>query len=394
MNKHYDVVVVGGGMVGATLAVALSQPKSLNIAVIEAYPPAELSAKDNFDVRVSALTKTSEALLSKLGIWSLLQTERICPFSNMHVWETQNSQVHFDSADIGEASLGHIVENLNLQNAALKVCQQHTNIDIYTGIKPIDFRDQTLHFDNEDKLSADLVIGADGANSQLREWKNIAFKGWDYQQSGVVCTVTTEHPHQHTAWQRFLPEGPLAFLPLADPYQCSIVWTNSSEEADLLCQLDDDKFKDILGNQFDFTLGDITSVSERHQFPLKLRHATNYVDTGFAIVGDAAHTIHPLAGQGVNIGLLDAVSLAETVISAHDNGRNIASLNTLKKYQRRRKADNLIVQFTMDGFKRLFQQDLEPITGLRQFGLRTVNKIAPLKQFFMKTAASNRLNNS
>lgn len=391
MSTHFDVIVVGGGMVGATLTTALAQNSSLKIALIEAYPPAEFTPSDPFDVRVSALTKTSESLLKQIGIWHLLNHQRVCPFSNMHVWETQRSQIHFDAAEQGQASLGHIVENRNLQNAALTACRQHNNVTLFTGITPTELGEQCLLFDNGQQLTADLIVGADGANSQLRQWKGIDFKGWEYNQSGIVCTVTTEKPHQHTAWQRFLPEGPLAFLPLADPHQCSIVWTNSNEEADLLSQLDDERFKSILAKQFEFTLGDIKSVTKRAQFPLKLRHATDYVATGFALVGDAAHTIHPLAGQGVNIGLLDALSLADTVKAAHDKGRNIGSLNTLKKYQRQRKADNLMVQFTMDGLKRLFQQDSSPLTKLRQFGLSTVNKLPPLKHFFMNSASQQRI---
>jgi len=391
MSTHFDVIVVGGGMVGASLTAALAQQSELKIALIEAHPPAEFTPSDPFDVRVSALTKTSESLLKQIDIWHLLNHERVCPFSDMHVWETQRSQIHFDAAEQGEASLGHIVENRNLQNAALSACRQHTNVTIFSGITPTQIDEQTLFFDNNQQLTAELIVGADGANSQLRQWKGISVTEKDYLQSGVVCTVTTEKPHQHTAWQRFLPEGPLAFLPLSDPQQCSIVWSNSTEEADLLCELDDESFKQVLEKQFEFTLGNIISVSQRFKFPLKRRHATHYVETGFAIVGDAAHTIHPLAGQGVNIGLLDAVSLADTVKAAHTKGRSIGSLNTLKKYQRQRKADNIAVQLSMDGFKYLFQQEFEPIIKLRQLGLSTINKLTPIKQLMMKAAAGKRI---
>lgn len=392
MSQNYDVLIVGGGMVGSTLAVALSQSASLKIALVEAFPPAPLQETDPFELRVSALTKTSEALLKRLNIWPFLQAQRLSEFTGMHVWETQSSHVHFDAAEIGEASLGHIVENRNLQLAATQACAQQSNIELFNKQKPVTLNEQTLTLENGLELTADLIIAADGANSQLRQWKDISFDGWDYQQSGIVCTVTTEKPHQHTAWQRFLAEGPLAFLPLADPHQCSIVWTNSTEEAELLCKLDDDAFKDILAKQFEHTLGEIVSVSERASFPLKLRHSDHYVEPGFALVGDAAHTIHPLAGQGVNIGLLDAITLANTVKEAHSQSRNIGSLHTLQKYQRKRKADNLLVQFTMDGIKRLFNHSLAPIQAIRRFGLQTVNKTPLLKLFFMKSAAGNRLN--
>jgi 2-polyprenylphenol 6-hydroxylase len=393
MNQHYDVIIVGGGMVGATLAAALSEQQSLNIALIEAREVSPLLDTDKPDLRVSALTQASEILLKNLAIWPLLKENRISPFSNMKVWETQSSLLHFDSADIGEKLLGNIVENRNLQLASLQRCQQQKNIEFLCPAKPAALSKNSLTLEDGRKLTADLIVGADGVQSLLRDWKYIQVHGWDYQQSAVVCTVTTEKSHQKTAWQRFLPEGPLAFLPLKDEYQCSIVWSNSTEEAELLSKLDDDKFKSILEKAFQHTLGDIVDVSKRANFPLKLRHADHYIEQGFALVGDAAHTIHPLAGQGVNIGLLDAATLAEIVIAAHQKGRNIGSLHTLKKYQRRRKGDNLAMQFTMDAFKRVFASDLEPIRWARRIGLKTVNQSSLLKNLFMHQASGHRFAN-
>jgi 2-octaprenylphenol hydroxylase len=387
---HYDVIIVGGGMVGSTLAVALSQQSSLNIALIEANALPQAIENNQYDLRVSALSSASQTLLKNLAIWPLLQAERIAAYTDMHVWETPTSQVHFDCADIGEPLLGHIVENRNIQRAAIQRCQQINNISLIYPTKPIELVEQKLVLENGQTLSADLIVAAEGANSPLRQWKNIAFDGWDYQQSAIVCTVTTEKHHQNTAWQRFLPEGPLAFLPLADPHQCSIVWTNSTEEAELLTALTDERFKSLLKRQFNNELGDIVSVSARAQFPLRRRHAKHYVEPGFALVGDAAHTIHPLAGQGVNIGLLDAASLAETVVEAHQKGRNIGSMHTLSKYQRHRKGDNMMMQLAMDGFKHLFTSDKEPLKQLRRFGLTSVDKTAWLKNIFMHNASGYR----
>jgi 2-octaprenylphenol hydroxylase len=387
---HYDVIIVGGGMVGSTLAVALSQQSSLNIALIEANALPQAIENNQYDLRVSALSSASQTLLKNLAIWPLLQAERIAAYTDMHVWETPTSQVHFDCSDIGEPLLGHIVENRNIQRAAIQRCQQINNISLIYPTKPIELVEQKLVLENGQTLSADLIVAAEGANSPLRQWKNIAFDGWDYQQSAIVCTVTTEKHHQNTAWQRFLPEGPLAFLPLADPHQCSIVWTNSTEEAELLTALTDERFKSLLKRQFNNELGDIVSVSARAQFPLRRRHAKHYVEPGFALVGDAAHTIHPLAGQGVNIGLLDAASLAETVIEAHQKGRNIGSMHTLSKYQRHRKGDNMMMQLAMDGFKHLFTSDKEPLKQLRRFGLTSVDKTAWLKNIFMHNASGYR----
>jgi 2-polyprenylphenol 6-hydroxylase len=393
MNQHYDVIIVGGGMVGATLAVALGEQSDLKIALIEAFPPSPLNEFDQPDLRVSALTRASETLLKNLEIWQQLIPSRTSQFTDMKVWETNASSLHFDSAEIGEPLLGNIVENRHLQQACLARCKQIPTIDFMCPAKPTSFAGNTLTLEDGRKLTAELVVGADGARSPLREWAEIETHGWDYQQSAVVCTVTTEHSHQQTAWQRFLPEGPLAFLPLSDPHQCSIVWSNSTEEAELLCQLDDDVFKDTLARAFENTLGEIKKVSQRASFPLKLRHADHYVESGFALVGDAAHTIHPLAGQGVNIGFLDAATLAEVVVEAHTKSREIGSLHTLNKYQRRRKGDNLAMQMTMDAFKRVFDSELEPVRWARRFGLQTVNNSILLKKLFMHQASGYRFAN-
>ena len=393
MSPHYDVIIVGGGMVGATLAVALGEKSDLKIALIEAFPPSPLNEFDQPDLRVSALTRASETLLKNLSIWQQLIPGRISQFTDMKVWETTSSALHFDSAEIGEPLLGNIVENRHLQQACLARCKQISTIDFLCPAKPTSFTGNTLTLEDGRRLTADLIVGADGAHSPLREWAEIKTHGWDYQQSAVVCTVTTEHSHQQTAWQRFLPEGPLAFLPLSDPHQCSIVWSNSTDEAELLCQLDDDTFKDTLTKAFGNRLGKVKQVSQRAKFPLKLRHADHYIESGFALVGDAAHTIHPLAGQGVNIGFLDAATLAEIVVDAHQKGRKIGSLHTLNKYQRRRKGDNLAMQMTMDAFKRIFGSDLEPVRWARRFGLQTVNNSTLLKKLFMQQASGFRFAN-
>ena len=217
MSSHYDVVVVGAGMVGATVAAALSQEPSLRIALIEAFPLKPISQQDPADLRVSAINRASETLFKNLGIWQNLIPSRLGPFTDMKVWETQSSLVHFDSADIGEAMLGHIIENRHLQQACLSRCMQSNNIDFLCPEKPISLSDNQLELESGLKLTANLIIGSDGARSQIRDWAEIKSKGWDYDQSGVVCTVTTEKPHLQTARQRFLEEGPLAFLPLADP---------------------------------------------------------------------------------------------------------------------------------------------------------------------------------
>lgn len=393
MSQHYDVVIVGAGMVGSLLAVALSTEQKLKIALIEPVEPKPIIENDPADLRVSAISQASEQLLKNLTIWPHFIQSRLSPFTDMIVWENLASQVHFDSADIGTSHLGHLIENRHIQQACLKKCQQQSNITLMCPDKPISRVDNVLTLASGKMLTANLIVAADGAQSPLRDWAGIASKGWDYDQHGLVCTVTTQHAHQQTARQRFLPEGPLAFLPLANSHQCSIVWSNSNEQAELLKKLTDDEFKDTLGKAFEHQLGDIVDVSPRVSFPLKCRHAAHYVEPGLALVGDAAHTIHPLAGQGVNIGFLDAATLAEVILDAHQKGRQIGSLHTLKKYQRQRKGDNLTIQLTMDAFKRVFGSHNPALRLARTTGFKWVNSNDLLKRCFMQQASGQRFAN-
>jgi 2-octaprenylphenol hydroxylase len=388
MNQTFDIVIVGGGMVGATLAVALASEPALKIALVEAQLPEAPTAGSPYDLRVSALTRSSETLLTRLGLWSQLPGERVSAFTDMRVWENEGSELHFNSADLGEPWLGHLLENRVLQTTSLAQCQRMPNIKVISPAQPSHYEPHQITLDNGDVLQARLIVAADGAQSPLREWAGIKLKGWSYDQKGLVATVTTEHSHQHTAWQRFLSEGPLALLPLRELNQCSIVWSLNSSSADRLLALSEAEFIAELNEACQLKPARITTISERAAFPLQLRHADSYIKPGLALVGDAAHIIHPLAGQGVNIGLLDAATLTEVVLNAHQHGRDIGSLHTLQKYQRQRHADNLLMQFSMDMFKRVFSSRLAPVRWLRQFGLRGVNHSTWLKNLFMHQAAS------
>lgn len=388
MNQTFDVVIVGGGMVGATLAVALASEPALKIALVEAQLPETPAAASPYDLRVSALTRSSEILLTNLGLWSQLPAERVSAFTDMRVWENEASELHFNSADLGEPWLGHLLENRVLQTTSLAQCQRMPNIKVISPAQPSHYEPHQITLDNGDVLQARLIVAADGAQSPLREWAGIKLKGWSYDQKGLVATVTTEHSHQHTAWQRFLSEGPLALLPLPETNQCSIVWSLNSSSADRLLALSEAEFITELNEACQLRPARITAISERAAFPLQLRHADSYIKPGLALVGDAAHIIHPLAGQGVNIGLLDAATLTDVILNAHQHGRDIGSLHTLQKYQRQRHADNLLMQFSMDMFKRVFSSRLAPVRWLRQFGLRGVNHSTWLKNLFMHQAAS------
>jgi len=388
MKTQFDIAIVGGGMVGATLALALSKHADFRIALIEAHTPAPFNVDAPYDLRVSALTHSSESILQNLGVWQHLPKERLSAFTDMKVWEDADSELHFNSADMGEPWLGHLLENRVLQQTCLNLCKQTANIDVISPATPLSYEPFWLELDNGQHINAKLIVAADGAQSALRQWADIPFKGWPYQQKGLVCTVTTEHSHQHTAWQRFLTEGPLAFLPLPDVHQSSIVWSLNADSADQLMDLPEADFITALNDAYEEKLGKVIAISERAAFPLQLQHAATYIQPGLALVGDAAHTIHPLAGQGVNIGLLDAATLSEVVINAAVHGRDIGSLHTLQKYQRQRRADNVVMQLSMDMFKRVFSSPIGPIQWLRRAGLKRVNHNTWLKNLFMHQAAS------
>lgn len=389
MNQQFDIVIVGGGMVGATLALLLAKHTRLKLAIVEKSQ--QTSQTSQQPARVSAINPHSQHILESVGVWQQLGPEKISPYQRMCVWEKTNSLLEFEAADSGLAWLGHIVENDTIQHSAMQLCQQHSNIRVYCPASPSGFKDNVLTLDGELTLSAKLFVAADGAHSQIRDWAGIQSRGWDYQQSGLVCSVQTAQSHQQTARQKFMPSGPLAFLPLSDPQQCSIVWSLPSETAQKMLELPDSEFSALLEKNFDSQLGKVQVISARAAFPLKLRHSERYVQPGLALVGDAAHSIHPLAGQGVNIGLLDAQALSEVVTQAAHCGRQIASLHTLGKYQRRRHADNLLMQFSMDGLHRLFSCQLPGLSSLRVLGMSQLQKQPLLKNLLIQHAAGHRV---
>ncbi|MDX1253090.1 MAG: UbiH/UbiF/VisC/COQ6 family ubiquinone biosynthesis hydroxylase [Gammaproteobacteria bacterium] len=387
----YDIVITGAGMVGAALACALGS-SGLRIAVIEAQPlPAEIHPGDEYDLRVSAITRASQRIFESMGAWDSMRARRVSPFRDMHVWDaTGNGEIHFDSAEIGEDTLGHIIENRVIQLALLERMRALDNVELILPARLMEFATHTdsveLRLDDGRCLTARLAVGADGAESHLRRLAGIATRGWKYQQKALVATVQTELPHRETAWQRFLPTGPLAFLPLADG-RSSIVWSTTPEQADALLAMDERSFLAELERAFDAKLGRmIASPGPRAAFPLRLQHATAYTALRIALIGDAAHIIHPLAGQGVNLGLLDAATLAEVVLDAQRAGKDIGALATLRRYERRRKGGNLAMMAAMDGFKRLFGNDLVPLKLLRNIGLNLTNAATPVKNVIVRHA--------
>lgn len=263
------------------------------------------------------------------------------------------------------------------------------NIEVITNTETatitIDAENASLALKNGNCIKTKLLIGADGSRSGIRQQFDISVRGWDYDHSAVVTYVKTEQLHQETAWQRFLPTGPLAFLPLPDNYS-SIVWSTQPEQAKQLVDMTDEDFCQVLGEAFDHTLGKIESAGQRASFPLRFFVANEYVKPRLALVGDAAHTIHPLAGQGVNLGLADVASLAEVLMDAVTQGKDIGSMSVLRRYERWRKADSMSLFVAMDSLKRLFGSEHSGVRWLRNFGLSLTNKITPLKNHLVRSA--------
>lgn len=390
MRTYYDVVVVGGGMVGLTMACLLGD-SNLQVAVIDARMPSTTWNKDEYELRVSAITPASQKIFQTINAWSAMQAERVSQFHKMHVWDAaSDGEIDFDGAALGEQTLGYIIENRVMQKALFEQLKSYSNITFICPAKLIALEITETHaslkLDNNQNLTTQLIIGADGAESKVRKLTDIEIDTQDYAHTALVATVRTEKSHQETAWQRFLPTGPLAFLPLSDPNFCSIVWSTSQQQAEALQKMPEKEFCKNLAINFAYHLGKIESASECAIFPLRMRHVKNYVQPHLALIGDAAHTIHPLAGQGVNMGIADAQCLAEIILTAHEKKRSIGALHTLRRFERERKGENLKMFAAVDSLKKLFANETMSMQWLRGVGLNTTNKIDFLKNYLMRCA--------
>jgi len=385
----YDLAIVGAGMVGGALACALGQ-KGFRIALIEQRAPDSNWSAEQVDLRVSALTRASQRILENLGVWHRMMEMRVTPYRGMLVWDSSGSgSIRFDAAEIGEPDLGHIVENRVTQLALWEcLCRLESVVRFCpASVQRLQLGEAGpwLELDNGKRIRAQLIVAADGAHSKIRELAAITSSGWSYDQHAVVATVRPEKHHGDIARQRFMPNGPLALLPI-DNGCCSIVWSTAPEHADHLLQLDDGDFCQQLESASQGVLGAILEVGPRGRFPLALRHADRYVSEGLALVGDAAHGIHPLAGQGVNLGFLDAAVLAETLLDSRKGERPLGALARLRRYERTRKGHNLEMLALMDLFKRFFSNDNQPLAVLRNFGLNLVDAMGPLKRALVRRA--------
>lgn len=398
-TKHFDVVIVGGGMVGTSIAAALSG-SDIQVALIEPnepqQPPAELNNCEDYDVRVSAITAQSQSFLEKVGAWNLIPGNKLSPYTGMQVWDAEGTgQVEFSAAELHVDCLGTIVENRETVWALQQTINGCENIhQIREWVSHIDNQSDDgttpLFLTTSEQLNAKLIIGADGALSRVKQWAEFGNREWDYHHKAIVATVKTAQPHQEIAWQRFRQQGPLALLPMAEPNTCSIVWSTSEEECDAMLALNDEDFCQALTSAFEARLGEVTAVGPRAAFPLRQRHAKTYVVPGIALVGDAAHTIHPLAGQGVNLGFKDAAALSEEIQRAIKAGISPGDISVLKRYERRRQGDNLAMMAVMESFKRLFAAEQPLLRWMRNEGMRLFNKASMVKQHIVMQAMGLR----
>lgn len=390
-----DLIIVGAGMVGSTLALAL-EGSGLDILVLDASPleAADFDPQGGFEPRVSALSAASQRIFERLGAWPGMSARRVSPYTDMHVWDGSGTgQIHFSAETVHAEVLGHIVENRVVQDALLETMQRRGGQRLLGAarLERLERMPQgwQLTLDDGRQLNAPLLVAADGANSAVRRLAGCETREWDYQHQAIVTSVRCSEPHQRTAWQRFTDDGPLAFLPLerdGDQHWCSIVWSVTELEARRLMALDDAAFRAALGRAFEQRLGEVEAVDPRLCIPLRQRHAKRYVQPGLALIGDAAHTIHPLAGQGVNLGLLDAAVLAEVIEAAMARGERPEDIRVLSRFERRRMPHNLAMMAAMEGFERLFQADPLPLRWLRNTGLKAVQALPEAKALFVRQA--------
>ncbi len=392
--QDYDVIIVGGGMVGASLALALAD-SNLSIALIdqETLSPEPVTPSSMYAPRVSALTEASINLFKNLGVWSFMTDQRTCPYSQMFVWDSEGTgAIEFSAESVSKTSIGSIVENKVIRQGILTGLK-NTNVALFEAQSDVRFDLGTasarVTLSKGRALNAKLLVAADGAESRLRELAAIPSSQKDYLHHAIVTTVQTEQHHKDTAWQVFRDTGPLAFLPLPSmegKHYCSIVWSQIPCETDKMMTLGDDAFMSALEKAFEKKLGRIEHVEPRYCFPLRQRHANAYYRNNIVLVGDAAHTIHPLAGQGVNLGLMDVAVLADELMRAVERDDNFAGQHIMARYQRRRKGHNLAMIVAMKSFQNLFAADDLAIRWLRNTGLKTVNKLPLLKELIVRQA--------
>jgi len=377
--SQFDCVVVGAGMVGAASALSLAE-LGLTVAIIEQAAPAIFSPEQAFDLRVSAISLASEQLLKQLDAWPQLQQWRMCPYKRLGVWESEQSYTEFDAKDISQAHLGHIVENRLIQLSLWQKIQQHSNITLLCPETLLKLKQTPTDVEltlSSGVVHSKIVIGADGANSLVRKLVNIGTTGWDYPQSAMLINVRTELPQQDITWQQFFQTGPLAMLPMPGN-SASLVWYHEKEQIKHLSALSNEQLAQEVLRHFPNQLGKI-EVCNKAAFPLTRRHANQYYKGRVLLIGDAAHTINPMAGQGVNLGFKDVKALQQVIAQAMGNGESWHQELVLARYQQKRRTDNLLMMTTMDALYLSFGH-VSPLVKLaRNAGLMMVNKLPSVK---------------
>lgn len=389
LTEYYDVVVVGAGMTGTAAALGFAQ-EGMRVALLEKTKPAAFDIKSIPDVRISAISRSSVDLLKQLGAWQHVEAMRCVPYRQLETWEEQGSNVVFDAQDLGLPELGFMVENRVLQLALWRECEKYPNLEricpaqLTHLYQSNDHHDWHISLDDGRDIHAKLVVGADGANSQVRKLAGIGSRGWQYRQSCMLITIQTAEPQQDKTWQQFFPSGPRAFLPLYDNW-ASLVWYDSPAKIRRLQSMSMVQLTSAITEAFPERLGKVTAFASG-AFPLTRHHANRYVVEGLALVGDAAHTINPLAGQGVNLGYRDVETLLKVVTQAREYLEPWHSLEILKRYQRRRLPDNLVMQAGMDIFYMAFSENLPGLKMMRNLGLMAAQRAGEAKKIALKYA--------
>ncbi|MFQ5608848.1 MAG: UbiH/UbiF/VisC/COQ6 family ubiquinone biosynthesis hydroxylase [Woeseiaceae bacterium] len=389
MTRDFRIVVAGAGVAGLTVASLLAQSARadrLRLTVVDAAPRPVFDKDDDVALRVSAIAQGSADLLAGIGAWHEVVSTRACAYDHMRVWDEADSPdgdatLSFDADEFVVPHLGYIVENALLRHALIGVLESlDVDLRFGTAIESVTPREEThrILLSAGGGLDADLVIAADGARSPVRESLGIDVSRLAYEQTAFVTHLIPDHAHGHTAWQRFLRQGPIGMLPLDDG-RISVVWSTSPEKAEEAMGMDDDALGGCLSDVTDRALGELRVAGPRGAFPLAAQHAAEYVKCGVALIGDAAHTVHPLAGQGANLGLQDAEGLAAVVIAALEAGENPADRPVLRRYERARKGANAAMMHFMTGLNRLFASDSQVVGEVRRAGMKLFNKAGPIR---------------
>jgi len=399
MQEPHDLVVVGGGMVGAAIALAMAD-SGLQIALIENTIPEPFDARQPLDLRVSALSPASIELLKQLGVWQQIEAWRVCPYRRMRVWELDEDApgikgqlanrlaTEFDSADLGLDQLGFIVENRLIQRALIERLQQSSVEIISERVRSIDYSSgaSLVELEDDRTLLARLLVAADGGNSMVRTAAAIGVHQWDYGQKAMVINVTTEADQQDITWQQFTPTGPHALLPLPGNH-ASLVWYDTPARIDKLLKLSDDMLIEALYREFPSRLGQLKSIDARAAFGLRRLHAQSYFKPGVVLVGDAAHQLNPLAGQGVNLGFQDVKALSEALTEGQTQGLKVDDPSALARYEKQRRNANLLMVQAMDAFYHGFSNNRAPLKLIRNLMLGVSGNLAPLRRQIIKLAS-------